>query len=80
MLCFRQGYLWGHHLALGSFGVPVGLCASVSLCMIIYSTWCWLGISAPWTCTPASQIHQGLDWMISRSHFNPAKSGILPSG
>lgn len=23
---------------------------------------------------------QGLDWMISRRHFNPDKSGILPSG
>lgn len=27
-----------------------------------------------------SQIHQWLDWMISRGHFNPDKSGILPSG
>lgn len=35
------------------FGVAVGLCASVSLWMIIHSTWCWLGIRTPRTCSPS---------------------------
>lgn len=42
---------------LDSFGVAVGLCASVSLWMIIDR--CWLRIRALQTCTPGSQIHPG---------------------